>query len=353
MANYVLLSRLNGEGIRALDNDGERWREMRERLAQWEVKVVHEFALLGEYDHCLIFECPDNFKAYRAMLEEDLVDVGQSELMPAVDFPLFRRLISQSTATAGPHPWQTRSWAKLVRQAMYWHTYGRWAHRYCKPLHVTGKEVFDRIDGPFIVAPNHTSHMDAPVMMAALPLHVRWNIYSGAAADRWFLKDQKRLTLKPWYMSLVNGSFPIQRGGGSKTLEYAMWLLDHGANVILFPEGTRSGSRKLGRFRHGVSILALEKGVPVIPLYMTGLAAMRPKGSKVIRPGPAGAHFLEPVYFEPGTPIPDATRILFDRMNAVHRRVMVYGPEGGYLSDAELEAKYGPPEEARRRRHAA
>ncbi len=340
MANYVLLSRLSSDGFRVLAAEPDRWREVRERVLQWETKILHEFSLLGEYDHCLIFQAPDNLQAYRAVLEQDLLDFSESRLMPAVDLPLFQRLIAQTTETAGPHPWQIKWWARAARLAMYWYASGRIAHKYCKPLHVTGREVFDKLDGPCIITPNHTSHMDAPVMNAALPMRVLLNSYSGAAADRWFLKGRKEWTLQPWYMSMINGSWPIKRGGGSRTLDYGKWLLDQGCNLIIFPEGTRSGSRKLGKFRHGVSILALEKKVPVVQLYMTGLAEMRPKGSRVIRPGPAGAHFLEPIYFPEGTTVPEATRIQWEQMNRVHVKVMRYGPEGAYLSDEELAARY-------------
>jgi len=121
------------------------------------------------------------------------------------------------------------------------------------------------------------------------------------------------------------GSFPIQRGGGSKALDYPRWLLDKGCNLIIFPEGTRSTSRSMAKFRHGVSVLALEKNVPVVPVFLTGLAAIRPKGSREAQPGPAGAYVLDPIRFEPGTPVPDATRRIYDAMNAVHRRVAQYG----------------------------
>ena len=96
---------------------------------------------------------------------------------------------------------------------------------------------------------------------------------------------------------------------------------------MLFPEGTRSRGRHLSKFKHGVSILALEKGVPVVPIYMAGLKKIRPPGAGMgdAVPGPVAAHVLDPIYFPAGTTVPDATRMIFKAMQAVHERVLEHG----------------------------
>lgn len=149
----------------------------------------------------------------------------------------------------------------------------------------------------------------------------------GAAADRWFVKrdDRKEWIFKPWYQSLALGSFPIQRGGGSKTLEHSHWLLENGANLLIFPEGTRSTSRSMARFKHGVSILALEHDVPVVPCYLTGMNNVRPKGKSGMVEAPVSASFLPPIRFEPGTSVPDATHLIYERLNTVHKAVQERG----------------------------
>ena len=136
--------------------------------------------------------------------------------------------------------------------------------------------------------------------------------------------------MQPWYQSLAMGTFPIQRGGGSRALDYPKWLLDKGCNLIIFPEGTRSTSRSMAKFRHGVSILALEKQVPVVPVFLAGLKQLRPKGTREIHPGPVGAHILDPICFEPGTEVPEATRQIYDALNAVHTRVGQYGDQAAH-----------------------
>jgi len=121
------------------------------------------------------------------------------------------------------------------------------------------------------------------------------------------------------------GLYPIQRGGGAKTLDYPKWLLDQGCNLMLFPEGTRSRGKQLAKFKHGVSILALEKNVPVIPIYMTGLKAIRPPGTREMVPGPVAAHIQDPIFFDYYTEVPEATQTIFKAMNSVHQRVLTHG----------------------------
>ena len=211
---------------------------------------------------------------------------------------------------AGPHRWQIGSAAQAVRRTMRWYAYTRWVDRYCDPLTVRGVENLHGLDGPAIFVANHQSHMDTLVLFEAMPEEVKRNLYFGAAADRWFVKGKKKLVLQPWYQSMVLGNFPIVRGGGAKALAYAGWLLKQGCNVCIFPEGTRTTKDELGRFRPGVAILALELGVPIVPIYLSGLREMRPKGALHAKAGPAGVDVFAPVRFADGTSVDDATATL-------------------------------------------
>ena len=326
MPNYVMLSRFSTNTLRSISADPTSLLALRKALETREAKILNEFHILGEWDHCTIFEASDNFRAYHATLAQDLTDAVDTKLLPAIDLDLFQRLITSEAGTVGPHEWQIKWWAKLARATMRWHGYSRWVWEACKPLTVTGREHFKGIRGPCIVVGNHTSHLDALVLFHALPQRVKWNVYFGAAADRWFVTGRPELVMQPWYQSLVMGTFPIQRGGGSRALDYPKWLIKNGANLVIFPEGTRSTSRKMAKFRHGVSILATELGVPVVPIYLVGLNKLRPKGSREIHPGPAGAHFQPAVHIPKGTSVPDATKKIYDSLNSVHERVQEFGP---------------------------
>lgn len=220
----------------------------------------------------------------------------------------------------GPHRWQIQPWARLVRGLLRHREYLHWVDEYCTSVTVTGAEKLRQLDRTAILIANHQSHMDAPVLMSALPRRLQNNLYFGAAADRWFVKGKKKLILQPWYQSLALGTFPIVRGGGSKTLDYARWLLDKKCNLCIFPEGTRATSDQLGEFRHGVSLLALEKEVPVVPILLKGLRELRPKGAREITPGPVGVSILDPIKLDPDLGVEGATHLLRETMNREYRQ---------------------------------
>lgn len=337
MPTYVLFSRLSSAAQRSVIDNPVTLTQVRQKLEEWEASIVADYHLLGEYDHCTVFEISDNFRAQRAVLQEEITTAEDSLLLTAIDLPLFVRMIRQETRTEGPHEWQVKWWAKLVRIAFRWYQWDRWIWKYFKPLTVTGREYLKGIRGPAIFVANHTSHFDTMGLQAALPTRIRANLYMGAAADRWFLRKgggRKELALQPWYNSLITGSFPIRRGGGSATLDYSRWLLDQGAYLGIFPEGTRSTSRKMSRFKHGVSILALDKGVPVIPIYLSGFNKIRPKGSREISSGPVWAHIQPPLYLS-NMEVPDATRVISESLNAPHERTLKLGGDAGRYDFAD------------------
>lgn len=223
-----------------------------------------------------------------------------------------------ATKYAGPHRWQIQAWAKLVRRAWRYKAYTRWVQQACERIDVIGAEHLQAIDGPCVFVANHTSHLDTLVVHDILPERVRSKMFYGAAQDRWFVKGKKKLQLKPWYQSLALGTFPIMRGGGANALSYAHWLLQRGQHVFLFPEGTRATGESLGEFKHGATLLAMQNNVPVVPIYLAGLQAMRPKGSREVIRGKVRVEILAPVEFSPGTDVAAATQCIRRRLNRVH-----------------------------------
>jgi 1-acyl-sn-glycerol-3-phosphate acyltransferase len=205
-------------------------------------------------------------------------------------------------------------------------------HRCCSPLRIEGQEHFERTRTPAIFIPNHRSHLDNLVAYEVIPPHLRRRTAIAAAADRFY---------RTWYkgarFSLLYNAFPIERGGGRKALGYAEELLDRGWALIVYPEGTRSRDGRVQPFHHGVSILALEHRVPVIPIYMHGTAAIMPVGSKTLgSPGAVTVGVGAPVWLEPGISIPDGTAQLEGAMRALERR---YEPAvGPPRADRELVA---------------
>jgi 1-acyl-sn-glycerol-3-phosphate acyltransferase len=140
----------------------------------------------------------------------------------------------------------------------------------------TGREKLSRVRGPVILVANHTSHIDTPVILAALPRRVRRRTAVAAAADYFY-----RNKLIAAVVSLVFNTVPIERGGGGLGRHAAGHLdrlLDDGWSLLVYPEGTRSRSGAAGRVRKGAAVLANRHRLPVVPIRVTGTGAVMPPG---------------------------------------------------------------------------
>ena len=323
MAKFIVHSTLSAQGRKDLLHDPAALPDIAAELSAFDAKVVEQYALLGTDDYLTIVDIPVPTDAFKVSVAEHGAHNVVREIYPAMDLALFIRLLGQTTETVGPHRWQITAPARTARAVLQWRYQGALVRRYCKPLDVRGAEHLGDLRGPAIFIGNHTSHMDSSVMLYSIPSRYRTRLFFGGAADRFFLKGRKEITKRGWWNSL-QGSFPVHRSGGSAALDYPKWLVDKGFSIAIFPEGSRSGSGKLGKFRHGVAILALAKDVPVVPMYFDGLAAIRPKGSQELRPAPAITMIGRPIRFESGTSVPDATRRLKGAVEAL--RDELHGP---------------------------
>jgi len=164
------------------------------------------------------------------------------------------------------------------------------------PTQVRGLQNLRGLSSPLLFSANHTSHLDTLVMLKALPRALRWRLSVAAAADYWFANP----LLGNFSALLFNGFAMARQRSARPSMEHTVDLIDNGWSVLIFPEGTRSPSGEMQPFKPGVGLLAVELGVPVIPIHLHGLHAILPKGSKVPRRGPANVTIGAPLHFPPG-----------------------------------------------------
>ncbi|HVF06160.1 MAG TPA: lysophospholipid acyltransferase family protein [Frankiaceae bacterium] len=179
------------------------------------------------------------------------------------------------------------------------------------PVAVRGREHLHGL-GPAVYVANHQSHVDTPVCLVALGGRVRKRLAVAAAADYFYSSR-----LKGALVSLMLGTVPFVRRDGSSrvSLELLKRLLGEGWSVLLFPSGTRGGPDDVD-LKPGFAYVAVDAGVPVVPLFLAGPDYVMPKGSHLPLPGGICVHVGEPI--EPGTDYDDLvtrTRAAFDALH--------------------------------------
>ena len=136
----------------------------------------------------------------------------------------------------------------------------------------------------FIVAANHTSHLDMGLTKMALG-DAGKDMVVLAAADYFFDTRYKRAVMEN-FTNLV----PMERSGSLRqSLRHARSFLDRGYNALIFPEGTRSLTGEMAEFKPVVGYLALHARVGILPIYLQGTHEAMPKGSNIIKSRNVGA----------------------------------------------------------------
>jgi 1-acyl-sn-glycerol-3-phosphate acyltransferase len=130
-------------------------------------------------------------------------------------------------------------------------------------------------EGPAILASNHLSFSDSIFLPLMAPRHITF-----LAKSEYFTGKSLKGRLTAWFMRGV-GQVPVDRSGGTASqaaLDTGLRILAGGHLLGIYPEGTRSPDGQLYRGRTGVARMALEAGVPVIPVAMIDTDKIQPPG---------------------------------------------------------------------------
>jgi 1-acyl-sn-glycerol-3-phosphate acyltransferase len=176
-------------------------------------------------------------------------------------------------------------------------------------------------EGPLIFASNHESALDICALVAVLPRNVRF------VAKR----ELFRIPVFGWYLR-AGGHVPVDRANRAsavETLRRAAEKVRAGTSLIVFPEGTRSRDGLVHAFKKGPFVVAMEAGVPVVPVAISGAGHVNPKSAIATNPGTIRIAIGEAVL--PGDH-PDKTSLLVE----VRRRVILaHRALGGLGGDLE------------------
>jgi 1-acyl-sn-glycerol-3-phosphate acyltransferase len=161
--------------------------------------------------------------------------------------------------------------------------------------------------GPVIFMSNHQSGFDIPTLLAVLPLETCWIA-------------KKELFDIPVFGSAMGrgGYIPLDRRDAHralKSLEMAVKVVRSGRSLLIFPEGTRSMDFRLLPFKRGGFKLALQAGVPVVPLTINGSGRVNPAGSIRLYPGRISVTLHRPIMPPAGVSRAQAEALLRERVH--------------------------------------
>jgi len=141
-------------------------------------------------------------------------------------------------------------------------------------LEVSGLDDLAEAEGPVVIAANHSSHLDTPVLLATLP-RARRRRTAVLVAPGYFPSRSRRLGAAVAFSAVVA---PVAGDPARPDPDLAVALLRRGGTVVVYPERTRSADGYLGTFGPGAAELAMQVGVPVVPAALRGTYAAMPRG---------------------------------------------------------------------------
>lgn len=165
---------------------------------------------------------------------------------------------------------------------------GRWQHAFARVwsrLILATSGICTRVEGagnvipqgPAIYCANHQSAMDIPILFVSLPIQFRF------VAKRSLF----RIPFMGWHLTR-SGHIPVDRGHpkqARKNMDEAAEKIRAGSSVVLFPEGRRSRDGRIGPFKSGSFYLAIQAGVPVVPVTLNGTRAVLKPDTYHVRAG--------------------------------------------------------------------
>jgi long-chain acyl-CoA synthetase len=169
-------------------------------------------------------------------------------------------------------------------------------------------------DAPLLIVANHVTTYDGPLIQYALPGPIRRRLAVAMSGE--MLEDFRHFR-NPEYgpghprfdpfgplayllLTALFNVFPLsQRRDFQASFAHAGQAMDHGFNVLVFPEGTRSAEGALARFRPGIGLLARQSGASVLPIAIRGLGELKMGRRRWFRSGILEVRVGQPIRFSP------------------------------------------------------
>lgn len=179
-------------------------------------------------------------------------------------------------------------------------------------------------NGPCIYVANHTSTLDAVIIVA----YFEGDLRILAKESLFKIPNLGQILRLEKHIMVHRGKNASVKNASIR--ESIRQAVAEGASVFIFPEGTRTRTGDLGKFRHGAFYNAIQTGVPVVPVVIKGLFEAMPKGTLKIIPGECSLELLTPI-MPPDESLGDEAkraRILCDQASRAIREALKKDDQG-------------------------
>jgi long-chain acyl-CoA synthetase len=264
------------------------------------------------------------------------IDLSEADFSKAETAGQIERLIQAPPprAPAFQYPTWPQSWPARIFRAAVYNLLAVPAMLILGWPRIVGREKLASISAgshkASLVIANHVTYFDPAYIMLGLPERFRSKL--AVAMDGELLESMR--TPPPgrdWFLGVVDRAtylllllvfnvFPLPRYAGfQRSFAFMGNLIDHGWNVLIFPEGERTKTGGLSPFRAGIGLLGTRLRVPVIPMYLGNLWELKQKGKHIARPHQLRVAIGEPASYAEND---DPQQVAQD----LQRRVEALGP---------------------------
>jgi 1-acyl-sn-glycerol-3-phosphate acyltransferase len=161
----------------------------------------------------------------------------------------------------------------------------------------------------YVFAANHQSIYDIPIVFASLPFQLR--IIAKESLGK--------IPFMGWHLQRTGHVLVDRARPGAGTVKKMAKLVADGHSLIVFPEGTRSTDGGVARFKGGSFVIALDAGLPIVPISIVGSRHVMLKGDLTVRPGAVTLIVHDPI--ETAGSTRDAARALAEHVHDVVARI--------------------------------
>ncbi|HEX7288573.1 MAG TPA: AMP-binding protein [Candidatus Angelobacter sp.] len=174
---------------------------------------------------------------------------------------------------------------------------------------IIGRERLKELQGPALIVSNHIAQIDIGYLMAALPARFRNRLAVAMQGEmlrsmrhppkEMFFLSRRREQLRYFLITAFFNTFSLpQKAKYRESFRFAGEMADKGYNVVIFPEGRRTETGEMARFRSGIGLLATHLNLPVVPMRIDGLFPLKVAKKHYAKPGTIQVKIGDPVRFE-------------------------------------------------------